>query len=242
MSDSTRQVEHQLRMVEIKRELERLGRRAAPVSIGNVLYGPCILISRESGSSGDEIAQRLGERLQWQVFHQQIVLEIAERAHVRNQLVESVDEHVRSAWQRLLHPIRERGGFTPENYLYFLHEIVLTLVHHGDVVIVGRGAQFLVPPECALRVRVVEPIESRARRAALIRNLPLDQAFDFVRKREAERTEFIRKLFHQDTASPFNYDLLFNTGSISVEAAVSAILAALESKFGVRAGPAACAT
>ncbi len=242
MTDSSKMVDQQLRLVEIKRNLERLGKARPRPKIDEVQYGPCVLFSRETGSRGDEVAQVVGQRLHWHVFDREIVEHIAERAHVRNQLVESVDEHVRSRWGRLLHPIREREGLKSDAYLYHLHEIVLSLGHHGYVVIAGRGAQYLLPPESALRIRVVEPLVDRVRRIASSRQISSEEAAQFVQKCDKARAEFIRKVFHQDTASPLNYDLILNTRELSVEAAASAVLIALEKKLGVKAESGPCAT
>lgn len=242
MSDSAKLVERQLRMVEIKRQCERAGARSASVKVDEVHYGPCVLLSCESGSEGDEVARLLGDRLRWQVFHRELVNEIAERAHVRKQLVESVDEHVRSRWIRLLHPLRERAELKPESYLYYLHEVVLALGHHGNVIIVGRGAQYLLPAECAVRVRIVEPQDVRAARVSAFRNVTAAQGIEFVRHRDAERAAFIQQFFHQDTTLPANYDLVLNTHSLGVSTAVEIVLTALDRKLGVHGGPAPCAT
>lgn len=233
MTDFMKLVERQLRLVEIKRECERCGERPPPLKVDEIRYGPCLLLSRECGSLGDEVSRLAGERLGWQVFNREIVEEIARREHVRNQLVESVDEQVRSRWRDRLHATRQRAGIEPAAYLYHLHEIVLTLGHQGDVVIVGRGAQYVLPGGCAVRVRIVEPLQTRLLRVATVRNLPLDEARHFVLKREADRAEFIRRVFQQDTTSPLNYDLTLNTNELGLEAAVETVLAALHKKLGV---------
>jgi hypothetical protein len=233
MTDSSRLVDHQLRLVEIKRGLEQARGQARPVKSDEVRYGPCVLLSRECGSAGDELAQLVGERLHWQVFNREIVEQIAEQAHVRRQLVESVDEQVRSRWQRLMHPIRERHGLKPATYLFHLCEIVLSLGHHGYVVIVGHGAPFLLPAESGIRVRVVEPLAARVRRMAGARSLSADAAARFVQECEANRAEFIRKSFHQDSAASLNYDLVLNTDILGVEAAATLVVTALERKLGV---------
>lgn len=242
MIDSSKLVNQQLRLVEIRRGLERSGPQPASAKLEEVQFGPCVLFSRECGSAGDDVAQSVGEQLHWPVFNREIVEEIAQRAHVRNQLVESVDERARSNWHRVLHAVREREKLKPEAYLYHLHEIVLSLGHHGYAVIVGRGAQYLLPPECAVRVRVVELLSDRVRRISTTRHMSVDEATQFVQKRETERAEFIRRVFHEDTTSPLKYDLVLNTGRLGIEAAAAVVLAMLENKLGVKVEPVPCAT
>jgi hypothetical protein len=240
MIDSSRLVDQQLRLVELKRALEggqHTGAKPGPA----VRSGPCVVISREYGSVGDALAQCVGLRLHWQVFDHEIVTQIAERAHVRQQLVESVDEQVRWHWQRLLHPIREREGLKPATYLYHLHEIILALGHHGYVVIVGRGAQYLLPDEGALRVRVVEPFADRVRRVATVQQLPEEEARLVVQKHDTSRSNFIRKGFHEDARSVLSYDLVLNAGLWSLESGTATLLSALEKKLGIKPEPVSCA-
>jgi hypothetical protein len=237
MTDSSKLVAQQLRLAEIKRELERSLPRAPPTTDDNVRYGPCVLLSRECGSAGEEVARWVGERLHWPVYDREIVEEIAQRAHVRNQLVECIDERVRSNWRRLLHPLRDRENLKPATYLFCLAEIVLSVAHHGYAVIVGRGAQFLLPAQCVVRVRVVEPLRDRVHRVATTRQMSVEEATQFVGKREADRAEFIQKIFHADTSSPLNYDLLLNTAQMDIATAGGAVLSLLEKKLGVKPEP-----
>jgi hypothetical protein len=243
MIDSSRLIEQQLRLVELKRSLESSPRAAAASGLGTgVPYGPCLLISRQYGSLGDQHARQLGETLQWHVFDREIVEQIADRAHVRNQLVESVDEKVRSRWQILLHPLRERHTLKPKTYLLYLHEILLSLGHHGYVVIVGRGAQYLLPAACAVRVRVVESVDSRVRQVATAQQCSRDDAQKIVARADAASSAFVRDIFHQDSASLLDYDLVLNTGLLRLDAAMHLVLGALKNKLGVQAEPIPCAT
>src|SRR5271169_3688523 len=112
---------------------------------GKLSYGPYLLISREKGAGGSAVGRLAGKGLGWQGFDNEIVDAIAQKARVRRELIESLDERDRAtihdAVDRLLHP----QPLDTSGYLANLHEILLTLGHQGDVVIVGRGAQFVLP-------------------------------------------------------------------------------------------------
>jgi hypothetical protein len=241
MIDSSRLVDQQLRFVELKRSLRAHAAGSDPGQTPEAHYGPCLLVSRQYGSLGDQLARQVGEQLHWHVFDREIVEQIADRAHVRNQLVESVDENIRSRWHILLHPLRERHTLKPKTYLLHLHEILLSLGHHGYVVIVGRGAQYLLPAECAVRVRVVEAIDSRVRHVASVQQCSRDEARKLVDRADAASCAFIRDIFHQDSASLLHYDLVLNTGLLRVDAGVQLVLSVLEKKLGVQPEPILCA-
>ena len=198
---------------------------------GKLSYGPYLLISREKGAGGSTVGQLVGKRLGWQLFNNEIIDAIAEKAHVRRGLVESLDERdqatIQDVVRRLLHPpaIETRG------YLVHLQEILLTLGHQGDVVIVGRGAGCILPSRFGLRVRMVAPIEERVRRIASHENLSLKAARAEVERSDRERARFSRRYFGQDAADPSNHDVTICTAELTVEAAAEIVMTALEQKL-----------
>jgi hypothetical protein len=201
---------------------------------GKLSYGPYLLISREKGAGGSAVGQMVGKRLGWQVFDKEIVEAIAQKAHVRRELIESLDERDRATIQdavgRLLHP---QPIGTP-GYQAHLREILLTLGHQGDVVIVGRGAQYVLPSQFGLRVRMIAPVEERVRRIASRDNLSLKAARVEVEKSDRERTRVAHRQFGQDAADPLNQDVTMNTAELTVEAATEVVLSALQRKLAVQ--------
>ena len=139
-------VGRQIALGELRRRLEPKG---SVLPGEEETYRRCLVISRECGSGGASLARFLSERLKWQVFDREIVEEVARSAHVRRQLIESVDGRVRSGWGEFCRKIAEGEGFDRESYLYHLRQVILALGHHGDVIILGRGANYILPPGCA---------------------------------------------------------------------------------------------
>lgn len=227
-------IEKQIALWEFKQRMEDVSRRPGRCLVNTVAYGPCLLVSRERGSGGDQLAHLVGERLGWQVFDREVLDEIAQRAHVRQQVIETVDEQVRSSW---LHgPPLELApeDIGREEFLRHLRQVLLALGHHGDVVILGRGAEYVLPAECALRVRLIAPFELRARRMAEREGMLLEQAKAHVQQFDSERATFAHKSFQCKAGWPLNYDVLINTGEISMEASLNIVLTAIHGKLGVR--------
>ncbi len=220
-------------MWDIKHRLEELMRPGRCIEEG-VAYGPCLLVSRECGSGGGKVARQVAERLGWQVFDREVLDEIAQLAHVRVQLLDTVGERTREMWGDSWRPELEAEDIGYEMYLRYLRQVILTLGHHGDAVIVGRGAQYFLPSRCSLRVRVVAPLEMRVRRVAEAEGLSAEEAQRCVKKFDADRAEFVRKSFQREGTSPLNYDLVINTGELSLESAAELIFEALEEKLHVR--------
>jgi cytidylate kinase len=105
--------------------------------------------------------------------------------------------------------------------------VIGTIGKHGRAVVVGRGANFILPPEQRFRVRITASQRLRVENVARHFNLSPDEAKRRVIKTESNRKAFIRKYFNADIADPTNYDLVINTDKLSVGNAVDLIGAAL---------------
>jgi len=110
--------------------------------------------------------------------------------------------------------------------------VVLTLGRHGKGVIIGRGAQYILDPAQTLRVRAYAPLDVRVRRIAERDGIPVHEARARVLRVDAERAAFVRRHFNQEIADPNHYDLLCNTGSLSVEVCAEMVERAFRARFG----------
>lgn len=193
-----------------------------------------MLISREKGAGGNTVARLVGKRLGWQVFDNEMVDEIAKQAHVRRQLIESLDERVQATIQDIINQLLIPGEIGESDYLSYLKQVVLALGHQGDVIIVGRGARFILPSRFGLDARVVAPIEARIRRIADKAHLSLAAARVEVEKTDRERVKAARDNFGHDVTDPLNHDLIINTAEMNGEAAAEVVITALQQKLGVQ--------
>ena len=218
----------------LEKRLENREQRPGRGKEGNLSYGPYLLISREKGAGGNAVARLVGKRLRWQVFNNEIVDEIAQKAHVRRQLIESLDERDRATIQDTIGQLLNPGEIGTSDYLVYLKQVVLTLGHQGDVIIVGHGARFILPAQFGLCVRMIAPIEARTRRIADKARLRLEAARIEIERIDRERVKLIRRHFGHDVTDPLSYDLIINTAAISVEAAAEIVLTAFQQKLGVQ--------
>ncbi len=233
MSAVLKLIDRQAAMWGIKDRLGNAHERPGRLVRDGVAYGPCLLFSREYASGGGLIARQTGARLGWSVYDGEIVDEIARVEHERRRLVESVDERVRSYWEQTWQQVLTSAQPADATYLHGLRQVVMSLGYHGDVVIVGRGAQHLLPSPCAVRVRVVAPLAQRVARMTENEGVPEARARAKIREIDAARSAFIWRTFKQNANSPLNYDLLINTAEVGILAATDIVLAAVSAKLGV---------
>lgn len=191
---------------------------------------PVITISREPGSGGRIVAKRLAEKLELDVFHQEVLHEMAKSAEVSAQLLETLDEKGLSVLEDWISSLVYDRHLWPDQYLYHLMKVIGTIGKHGRAVIVGRGANFILPPDNRFRIRVVAPQKLRIQRVAENFSISEDEAERRVIRTESDRRAFIRKYFNADIADPINYDLVINTGTLSIDNAADIIIAAVAKK------------
>jgi cytidylate kinase len=189
---------------------------------------PVVTISREPGSGGRIIGEKLAARLNLPLFHQEVMHEMAKSAKVSKRLVETLDERGLNLLEEWLASLVDTRHLWPDRYLKHLMKVVGTIGRHGHAVLIGRGANFILPQASRLSVRVVAPLELRARNVADTFGCSSEEARRRVIKTDSERRAFIRKYFNADVADPLNYDLLVNTGRLTITGAVDAICASLE--------------
>jgi cytidylate kinase len=184
---------------------------------------PVITISREPGSGGRIVATELGKKLGLDVFHQEIINEMAESAQVSSRILKTLDEKGLSVLEEWITSLVDNQHLWPDQYLRHLMKVIGTIGKHGSAVIVGRGANFVLPSEGRIRVRIIAPLDLRVENVSSNFGVSAEEAKRRIIRTESERRAFIRKYFNADITDPINYDLVLNTGTLSIEAAVNAI-------------------
>ena len=213
-------VDHQIRCWELAR---RSSVSEAPL--------PCVALSRPLGAGAAELGQRVAELLGFSFFDREIVEWMAERTGHREQLIAGVDAHIRNTIDRFITDGFTHERFAESDYLRQLVRIMAILSERGGAVILGRGAQFILPPERALRALVVAPRADCVERLRKRQAISAAEAEEMVRQADASRREFLRYHFHREPNDPVDYDLCVNTSSLTLEAAAQLLLAAYHERF-----------
>ncbi len=189
-----------------------------------------ITISREPGSLGNEIAEKLSAEFGYTLFDSEIIGQMAESAKTNRRVLETLDEKGLNLIEEILATLVSERHLWPDQYMKHLVRVIGAIGEHGSAVILGRGANFILPQKKILRLRIIAPLDVRIKRVASKRNISEDEAHKLILKTEAERRSFTRKYFYANIDDPTLYDLIFNTANISVDEAVCATKAVLESK------------
>lgn len=193
---------------------------------------PVITVCMEPGAGGCVIAEQIAERLDFDFFHRDIIHKIAESAKISDTVVESLEKERLSGVQDFISSLVKDQYIHPDIYLEHVMRVIGTIGKHGHAVVVGRGANFIIPPENRFAVRVIAPLDLRIENVAKRFGVPTDTAKRRVLVRENRRHAFIRQSFNADICDPIHYDLMVNTGNLNVEAAVEAVIGAVMGRMG----------
>ena len=189
--------------------------------------GPVITLSREPGSGGRHVAQIVADRLGLDYFHQELINAMAQNADTSTRVVRTLDERGLSMLEDWVSAAISDRHLWPDEVSRMLMQVLGTIGRHGNAIIVGRGANFVLPPENRFRVRIIAPLEKRVNCVAEVYGVSKDEAKRRVLRTDSDRRAFVRKYFHSDIRDPNNYDMVLNTGTLSVESAATAICSAV---------------
>lgn len=182
-----------------------------------------ITISREAGSRGYEVAEMFCRETGFNLFHNEILEAMVEASKSSRALLETLDEKGMNLVDDIVSNFVSEQHLWPDDYSKLLFKILTTIAKHGNAVIVGRGANCVLQKQDVIRVRIVSPMPVRRRVIQKLRDLNTDDALKHLVMTDANRTAFVKRYFNSDAADPANYDLVLNTGTLSVEKAVQII-------------------
>ncbi|HOF05719.1 MAG TPA: cytidylate kinase-like family protein [Syntrophales bacterium] len=208
----------------VEQQLERW-RKERPVRAK-----PCITVSREPGAGGSEIARILAADLKMDLIGGQIISRVAESANMSEKVVKTLDEKNVTKLDSWINSLFTSRHLWPDVYLQHLTKVIGTIGEHGNAIIVGRGAQFILPPDRIFRVRFIAPFDKRVLRVMKNRNCTGAEAEGYIIKTDSDRAAFIKKYFNEDITDPANYDLVVNTAILSCEEAADMVKKAFQSK------------
>jgi cytidylate kinase len=193
--------------------------------------GPVITVTRDAGCDSEAIMQLLAKKFDLVLYDWKIVEDIAQDAHVSEQAVATLDENFTSELNDWLIGFTQRPGFSSFQYMQSLRKVLFTLASHGDAIIVGRGANFLLPPEKrTLGLRFVAPMEVRVKNIMREFGLSEESAFAQISQTEHEQKLWIKKHAGADINDAGCYHLVINTALLTSETVVQIVKEVLREK------------
>ena len=190
---------------------------------------PVVTISRRMGSGARVIAARLAEQLGWSLWDKELIDAMAENADVSRRVVEKFDEHTISELE--LFARGALGDHETAGFLYPKHlaKAVGAIAKLGNAIILGRGANLLLPD--ALTVRIDARDELLIHNMMQYENQTREAAEAMIRNSDRERRQFLLHVFGRAKVESCAYDLQICMNRFSADDAVAIIKVAIETRF-----------
>jgi cytidylate kinase len=190
-----------------------------------------ITISRQFGAGGITLGKMVAEKLGYAFADTDIIKMVAEMANVSTDFVETVEKEAGGKFSKIVNRLvskplldrvlkDERGYIDEEIYLDYLVLIIAKMADEGDVVILGRGSQYILGdhPD-AYHFMLINEFDNRVRFMRERYNLPKNRAVQAVKNEDKRRLNLYRKLHKTDYEKPSLYHLVLNMNKISLDKA-----------------------
>jgi len=203
-------------------------------SAGRPCTMPVITISRTMGSGARIIAQKLAEELGWSLWDKELLDAMANDAQVSRKVVEAFDERTISEIELLVRSIL--GAYDMAGFLYLKHLVraVISIASLGNAIILGRGANFILPG--ALNVRIDASEHLRIENMMKYEAMSREDAEKRIKKSDKERHQFLVKMFGRERVRNVHYDLTIWMDKFDNDGAVEIIKTALSAFCRVQTG------
>jgi cytidylate kinase len=189
-----------------------------------------IAVSRESGARGGTIARRVGRKLGWQVFDQELLEYMAQEAAVTPGVLETPTTGGDDWAEKRLRELVASREMSDDPTVQNLARVVLALGAQGRAVLIGRGAGLILPRATTLHVRLIAPLAERIAYMAQWLRLTEEEAAARVRMRDARRAEFLANHFHCQPNDLYQYDMVLNSGVLGEDVCAELIAQAARAR------------
>jgi cytidylate kinase len=203
-----------------------------------------VTVSRQYGSGGSEIAERVARALGWQLYDNAVVDSVAARlgmtpaeVSAREERVPTLGERFASAMSLAAPETLITGEYmaippSEERIVEVTQRVMEDAVQAGPAVIVGRGAQCLLATRSdALHVFCYAPLESLTEYAIRTLGLEPDEARKKVIEMNVRREDYVKRHWKRDWRDLANYHLCVNTAWLGFDGAADLVTEVARNRF-----------
>jgi len=190
-----------------------------------------LTISRQFGAGGITLGKMIADRLGYTFADTEIIQEIAKEANVSPQWVESFEKEAGSKLSRVISSMvsqkwidrvlkDERGYLDEQIYLDYLVLIIAKMADEDDVVIIGRGSQYILNdhPD-AFHILLVNEFENRVQFLVDRFNFSKKKATQVIINEDKRRLNLYSKIHKKDYDNPGLYHLVLNMNRLDLNMA-----------------------
>ena len=203
-----------------------------------------IVIDREYGSGGREVARILSEKLDMEFYDGNLLVLAGKEYGIDLGTLQTYDE---KGVGSLLHDISlvRTSAYGSTVYGSAINEapfqvysaqsrLVQQLVAKGPAIFLGRCAGQILKNEarvpCVHAFIYASNMQDRVERARTVDGVESGRIEAYIKRRDNQRKNYNKFFTDTQWGEPKNYDLMLNTSTLGYEGAAAAIIAAMEGK------------
>lgn len=188
-----------------------------------------INIGRQFGSGGKAVADCLGEKLGIPVYDNELLSKAAQDFGFKIDLFKKRDEKKRTLSLSSIFSSSVFGGNsygTDDAALFSMQaQTIRNIAEKGSAIIVGRAADYILRDlDCCLDVFLTSPLTERMERVSKRTGISLEEARDFIQKKEKDRENFYNYYTFGNWGVASTYDLCVDTSLLGVEGTADFII------------------
>lgn len=195
---------------------------------------PVITISRQFGSGGHEVGERLARELNVPFYDKALIAMAAKQSGLSEEVFANADEKATSS---LLYSM-VMGSYSfgarvpginemPINDKLFIiqSDIIKKAAAEGPCVVIGRCADYILREhENCLNVFIHASKEERVRRSIAKKDCEERKASDFVTKKDKQRANYYNFYSNKRWDDLQNYDITIDTSRFTIDQAVGMLI------------------
>ena len=209
-----------------------------PTTIEPDQIRPAICLSRKIGVGALEIADLLAEKLNFRVADRVLLDYMAKNKKLSKQTIEFFDERYPGKMSELASMLFGERSFVLSDYLQNFISAAYTFADMGSIVFVGRGIHLFLPRDRVLAARIICSDAKRIIRLGKILDVEEKEAKNIISRVDKEQSEFFKKAYGKDEASPYEFDMVINCDFIDHPPSVAKVIAkAYFEKFAAELAP-----
>lgn len=194
-----------------------------------------IVIDREYGSGGREVARILSEKLGIRFYDGELLSLASEKYGIDLGAMKDFDEkRVGSLLYSLAMAANCTNNYEKLEMPYKIYNAQAKLMRHlvaeGPCIFLGRCAGEILKDETPLLQVFIyaDDIKQKIRRIVELDGVPERDAQSSLHRKDAERKNYYHYFTKKEWGSRQNYDLCLNTSALGYERAANAIIAAMK--------------
>ncbi|NLN98634.1 MAG: cytidylate kinase-like family protein [Eubacteriaceae bacterium] len=197
-----------------------------------------ITISRQFGSGGKNIGERLALKLKIPFYDSALIYESAKKTGLNPEIVKDLEESPSNSllYSLVANSFLGAGSFSPIMELPIIDKIFIAqskeirkIAEAGSCVIVGRCGNYILRDDPDLySIFIHRNLEERIHQVSKINNLSLAKAEELVHKTDKRRKNYYNYYTDEEWSKAENYNLSLDSGMLGEDGCVDLIESFIE--------------